>query len=160
MLQILKITYSFIFDDNDEGSITTDHQLKSLPLPVATYDPETKTVMWADVVDADVYKVRIIDNTLGYLDIDRLVFDSGGLSGTSYEFPAWTHVLLEGGAIISVEAWETVTDPGFRIINSSVYVTVTQPTGFCECDLNFDGRCDMQDWLKFGEDWGRTDCPQ
>ncbi|MCD4676527.1 MAG: hypothetical protein K8S18_11120, partial [Desulfobacula sp.] len=29
---------------------------------------------------------------------------------------------------------------------------------FCECDLNRDGRCDMQDWLKFGEDWGRTDC--
>jgi hypothetical protein len=29
----------------------------------------------------------------------------------------------------------------------------------CECDLNADGKCDMQDWLKFGEDWGRTDCP-
>jgi len=28
----------------------------------------------------------------------------------------------------------------------------------CECDLNHDGRCDMQDWLMFGEDWGRTDC--
>ncbi|MCD4674403.1 MAG: hypothetical protein K8S18_00175, partial [Desulfobacula sp.] len=28
----------------------------------------------------------------------------------------------------------------------------------CECDLNNDHKCDMQDWLKFGEDWGRTDC--
>ena len=28
----------------------------------------------------------------------------------------------------------------------------------CGCDLNCDGRCDMQDWLIFGEDWGRTDC--
>ena len=28
----------------------------------------------------------------------------------------------------------------------------------CECDLNTDGRCDMQDWLLFGADWGRTDC--
>jgi hypothetical protein len=28
----------------------------------------------------------------------------------------------------------------------------------CECDLNADGRCDMLDWLLFGEDWGRTDC--
>ena len=34
--------------------------------------------------------------------------------------------------------------------------TVTQ---VCECDLNHDGRCDMADWLLFGEDWGRTDCP-
>jgi len=31
--------------------------------------------------------------------------------------------------------------------------------GECECDLNDDGKCDMQDWLLFGEDWGRTDCP-
>jgi len=29
----------------------------------------------------------------------------------------------------------------------------------CECDLNGDGVCDMQDWLLFGVDWGRTDCP-
>jgi len=28
----------------------------------------------------------------------------------------------------------------------------------CECDQNHDGRCDMQDWLLFGQDWGRTDC--
>jgi len=28
----------------------------------------------------------------------------------------------------------------------------------CECNLNDDHKCDMQDWLKFGEDWGRTDC--
>jgi len=28
----------------------------------------------------------------------------------------------------------------------------------CECDLNQDGKCDMQDWLLFGQDWGRTDC--
>jgi uncharacterized protein (TIGR03067 family) len=29
---------------------------------------------------------------------------------------------------------------------------------FCECDLNQDGKCDMLDWLLFGQDWGRTDC--
>jgi len=28
----------------------------------------------------------------------------------------------------------------------------------CECDLTTDGKCDMQDWLVFGQDWGRTDC--
>ena len=28
----------------------------------------------------------------------------------------------------------------------------------CECDLNHDSRCDMLDWLLFGQDWGRTDC--
>ena len=34
-------------------------------------------------------------------------------------------------------------------------VLVTPP---CECDLDHNGNCDMEDWLKFGEDWGRTDC--
>jgi hypothetical protein len=29
----------------------------------------------------------------------------------------------------------------------------------CECDLNYDGTCDMQDWLLFGRDWGRVNCP-
>ena len=33
------------------------------------------------------------------------------------------------------------------------------PVDICECDLNHDGSCDMRDWLLFGEDWGRTDCP-
>jgi hypothetical protein len=28
----------------------------------------------------------------------------------------------------------------------------------CECDLYHDGKCDMQDWLLFGQDWGRIDC--
>lgn len=28
----------------------------------------------------------------------------------------------------------------------------------CDCDLNHDCRCDMQDWLLFGQDRGRTDC--
>jgi len=150
------ITYHFSFDGNDEGSITTDHELKSLPLPVATYDSETKTVTWLEVADAGMYKVRIIDDTLGYLDIDRLVFDSGGLLGTSYEFPSSTHGLLEEGAIINVEAWEIMTDPEFRIFNSSVYVTIAQPSGRCEGD--FDGDVDGSDLAIFAADFGRTDC--
>jgi len=154
------ISYSFTFDGNEEGSITTVNELKSLPLPVATYDPETKTVIWSEVTDADVYKVRIIDNTLGYLDIDLLVFDSRGLPGTSYEFPASTYGLLEDGAIICVEAWEIVTDPEFRLINSSVYVTIAQPTGFCEGDFDGDGDVDGSDLAVFAADFGRTDCPK
>ncbi|MCK4518232.1 choice-of-anchor J domain-containing protein, partial [Candidatus Babeliales bacterium] len=38
------------------------------------------------------------------------------------------------------------------------HIRVTGFPHFCECDLNQDGRCDMSDWLLFGEDWGRTDC--
>jgi parallel beta-helix repeat protein len=28
----------------------------------------------------------------------------------------------------------------------------------CECDLNHDTRCDMRDWLLFGQRWGATNC--
>ncbi|MEW6520621.1 MAG: hypothetical protein AB1461_14545 [Thermodesulfobacteriota bacterium] len=36
---------------------------------------------------------------------------------------------------------------------------VYPPPPACECDLNSDGSCDMADWLLFGADWGRNDCP-
>ncbi|MBU2644682.1 hypothetical protein KKI24_08250 [bacterium] len=38
------------------------------------------------------------------------------------------------------------------------YTIEKKAANVCECDLNTDGRCDMQDWLLFGSDWGRTDC--
>ena len=28
----------------------------------------------------------------------------------------------------------------------------------CSCDLNHDSKCDMEDWLLLGQDWGRTNC--
>jgi hypothetical protein len=31
-------------------------------------------------------------------------------------------------------------------------------TEICNCDLNEDGRCDMMDWLLFGQRWGANDC--
>jgi len=40
-----------------------------------------------------------------------------------------------------------------------VYI-MTECLEGCMCDLHEDGKCDMQDWLVFGVDWGRTDCFQ
>jgi len=42
--------------------------------------------------------------------------------------------------------------------DNNVLWPVTALVGICECDLNDDGQCDMQDWLLFGQDWGRVDC--
>lgn len=42
--------------------------------------------------------------------------------------------------------------PSGADVNACAYADI------CECDLNHDGRCDMEDWLLFGDDWGRTDC--
>ncbi len=38
------------------------------------------------------------------------------------------------------------------------HVRITGFQGMCECDLNNDGRCDMRDWLRFGQRWGATNC--
>ena len=38
------------------------------------------------------------------------------------------------------------------------HIRITGFPHFCECDLNQDGRCDVSDWIIFGEEWGRTDC--
>ena len=38
------------------------------------------------------------------------------------------------------------------------YTVEKEAADICECDLNADGKCDMSDWLFFGQDWGRTDC--
>lgn len=38
------------------------------------------------------------------------------------------------------------------------YVVYSPAINECECDISKDGMCDMQDWLLFGQDWGRTNC--
>jgi len=54
---------------------------------------------------------------------------------------------------------DDATVPRFEMNNWEIFNNYrTQVNELCECDLNHDGRCDMQDWLLFGEDWGRTDC--
>ena len=53
-------------------------------------------------------------------------------------------------------------DTGYGVYESNESNNVLGPVeivvGACACDLNDDGKCDMQDWLLFGQDWGRTDC--
>jgi hypothetical protein len=55
------------------------------------------------------------------------------------------------GKIFFVTAYDTSG-------NESLPSRFVQDSPDCWCDLNRDGSCDMQDWLLFGEDWGRTDC--
>jgi hypothetical protein len=48
-----------------------------------------------------------------------------------------------------------IISPSVDPLNVPLTALVTE---ICECDLNADGRCNMRDWLVFGQDWGRTDC--
>jgi len=68
-----------------------------------------------------------------------------------------TSGLSEGQHIIFVRGKDAAGNWGAF---SAVFLYVFTPVEECECDLNDDGKCDMQDWLVFGVDWGRTDCIQ
>ncbi len=83
---------------------------------------------------------------------------------------------LEGlvGAAISGDTVTNITGNGYNVyyistlpmnayLNKKTYSLMNggqlipiDPT--CECDLNADGRCNMSDWLLFGQRWGATNC--
>jgi len=48
-----------------------------------------------------------------------------------------------------------ITNPAVDSLTVSLRALVTE---ICECDLNADSRCDMQDWLLFGQRWGANNC--
>ena len=76
----------------------------------------------------------------------------GGLSTQPYtNDPPGFSSHADGGMGYAMVQAETVN---FQGTVDAVIITENP----CGCDLNTDGRCDMQDWLLFGEDWGRTDC--
>ena len=46
------------------------------------------------------------------------------------------------------------------VLNSSVYVTIAQPSGCCEGDFDADGDVDGSDLEILAADFGRKDCPE
>ena len=92
--------------------------------------------------------VSIIGNAL-YLE---------GLAGAAISGDAVTNIIGNGHNVYYFS-----TLPGNAYLNKKTYSLVNggqlipiDPT--CECDLNHDGRCDMRDWLLFGQRWGATNC--
>jgi len=90
------------------------------------------SMLYSRTVTVNPYAAQWFD--FDFLGIDTLVFYSSG--GTNVLFP---------GSSSSTNHF--VMDD----------FTFNEPE-LCECDLNRDSKCDMQDWLIFGQDWGRTDC--
>jgi len=70
----------------------------------------------------------------------------------------WNSTGLDCGTIYSFRVKAKNVD-GVETTWTSLGSQSTEPCAdICECNLNGDHSCDMQDWLIFGEDWGRTDC--
>jgi hypothetical protein len=93
----------------------------------------------------DVYLTRSYDGGVSFSPSWRMNDDINNASQDKSRI-----VVDESGDIYGV--WRD-----YRNIDNppDIYFTHFSP---CECNLNHDNRCDMEDWLMFGEDWGRTDC--
>ena len=165
-------TYTFkLYDQLDNQIILDEHpvtlktgNMQWLPLvdlTVATSGGYT-WLRWNDITGYGLinnYRVVLMNpDPSGPYALETFIFVGGK---DFYTFSYYTEDLISeyGEVTFRVEArqFEDVDPDGWVLVNrSSLLHTVSAP---CECDLNIDGRCDMQDWLLFGEDWGRTDCP-
>ena len=94
-----------------------------------------------------------------------------------YAAGAWDAETAQINDLDAATAWPNTIqwlppNPGSSYAYGAIYISWDPDPGtpyfdrsdgeaqdICECDLNHDGNCDMADWLMFGEDWGRTDCP-
>jgi hypothetical protein len=99
-------------------------------------------------------------------------FAHAGMQSTNYAIP--TSVMSGGGGAMSATSFNanaTVGQPSplmdpalpptslnYDLYPGYWYTVELAAVDICECDLNGDGKCDMLDWLLFGEDWGETDC--
>ncbi len=80
-----------------------------------------------------------------------LIADMGFTVGSITWQPS---IIIPKGRVISQSVNAGSLIPFLTPIN----LVVSDGTPNCECDLNSDGRCDMRDWLLFGQRWGATNC--
>ncbi len=73
---------------------------------------------------------------------------------------------LTGSFLTPDEVKSTLINSGDQITDGKVNITkprvnlgaALEKLDYCACDLDQNSKCNMQDWLFFGKDWGRTNC--
>jgi len=167
------IAYTFYIDENGNQSLDSGEPEDTFTLSAGSIEilgfvqnvtvsgGIHPTITW-DPVDQDgneiEYRIRMypVDES-NYAIRSELLFQSEFVQPNASDSFSYTYPgdLFESGETlaIAVEAFET--NDNRKVRTSAAHYNWS---GVCECDLNSDFRCDMQDWLLFGQDWGRTDC--
>jgi len=143
----------------------TDSRLISptfrLGIVTGNENPSLRFAHWYNYSSGDhgYVQISVYDEATGiWSDWNNL---AGPITGFS---AAWTlHPPIDltayAGKKVRIAFYHSDNDDGHQGPGWFIdHVRITGFAHFCECDLNQDGRCDMQDWLLFGQDWGRTDC--
>jgi hypothetical protein len=119
-----------------------------------------------------------IEDALGRILWSQVVPAASVPAGINWISAGVPGVKVKPGASHKLTVWSSESSPDsnewyyWRSSKSGVYPGIssvgtladfafrTYKDAMCECDLNHDGRCDMQDWLLSGRDWGRSNCPK
>lgn len=140
----------------------TDSKLISSTIDLAGFDPgepiNLSFMHWYYYGDdyGEVW-IQVYDESTKEWEWEGPVFTVAGTSGGWTEHPD-IDIRHYAGKKIRIGFYHVADNnyeyPGWYID----HVRITGFSHFCECDINQDTGCDMQDWLLFGADWGRTDC--
>jgi len=151
-----KISKNSIHDNAGLGIDLVDDGNDEIPVPTITSAVLTEnmlkvegTIAGADAM-VEIFETDSFASGEGMTYLGSLTADgSGDFSG---DIDVTEKELAAGDLITSTT---THTDNNTSEFSLPTDIAVAE---VCECDLTNDGKCDMQDWLLFGEDWGHTDC--
>ncbi len=121
--------------------------------------------IWAPSVDRGAnmsgytnnYALRNIKNLGTFISLGNTLYVEG-LSGATISGDAITNIEGNGWNIYYISTLLNNTylnKKTYALVNGGQLIPI-DPT--CECDLTHDGRCNMQDWLLFGQRWGASNC--
>jgi len=156
---------------------TYNSKMRSLGVPFEQINEEQlvkRIYNWASPLDSSVppntnltlpqgesqwFNVEVLEPLSHSLEVDW--FLDGQYQGSGLDFTLDSIGLTVDLHTVEVTVWDPTDkvrhDPA-NVLTEGNSWTVQVTVSPCECDLNTDGKCDMQDWLVFGQDWGRTDC--
>ncbi len=145
--------------------------LTNLPSPVAfvsitpsSHDFGIKAIGWSSTQQFSVTNMLNENLAIGTLSLigtnaSEFIIQNDNCSGATLA-PQETRtfdVVFTAASLGSKSAMVSIpiTSPSVDPVTISLTALVTP---ICECDLNHDTRCDMSDWLLFGQRWGATNC--
>jgi len=138
---------------SEDGIVTTDINGHSDMSRGVKVKPNGKIVVAASTYNVNEWDFAVVRyNSDGSLDPS---FSGDGIVTTDATGPN------EGSEYLALQSDGKIVVVGYTWDGAQHDVVVLRYEGYvdpCECDLSHDGKCDMQDWLLFGVDWGRTDC--
>jgi hypothetical protein len=155
----------------------TSIALDSADHPHISYSDDTNHDLKYTYFDGAAWQNQTVDSTGNVGSYTSLALDSANRPHISYyDYTngdlkyaycdrGWNRQTVDSGGDVGYDtslALDSANRPHisyYDYTNGDLKYAFMEGPEECECDLNHDGNCDMLDWLIFGEDWGRTDCP-